>query len=85
MLILIDKPLSASCYGATNFFYGKVKTRETSVNTNPEMTDSAVLAMVLDDMAFLGLIELKPDEKLCSSATEGKRQAEDPKDSKKAA
>jgi hypothetical protein len=27
----------------------------------PEMTDSAVLAMVLDDMEFLGLIRLKSD------------------------
>ena len=27
----------------------------------PEMTDSAVLAMALDDMEFLGLIRWKPD------------------------
>ncbi len=27
----------------------------------PEMTDSAVLAKMLDDMEFLGLIKLKPD------------------------
>ena len=55
------------------------------MTTNPAMTDSAVLAMVLDDMASLGLIELKPDEKRCWSATEGKLQAEDQNDGKKAA
>ena len=56
------------------------------MKANPEMTESAVLARVLDDMQFLGLIELKPDEdeKLCWS--EGKRQVEDQKNmSKKAA
>ena len=45
------------------------------MNTNPEMTDSAVLAMVLDDMQFLGLIELKPDEDE-KPAIKGKPQAE---------
>jgi hypothetical protein len=58
------------------------------MNTNPETTDSAVLATVLHDMQFFGLIELKPDEdgKLCWSAIEGKPQAEDQNNmSKKAA
>lgn len=56
------------------------------MNTNPEMTDSAVLAMLLDDMEFLGLIELAPNEsgKLWSSAKEWKPQAEDTKDIKAA-
>ena len=56
------------------------------MNTNPEMTGAAVLAMLLDDMEFLGLIELKPNEsgKLWSSAPEGKPQAEDKKDIKAA-
>ena len=49
------------------------------MKTNPEMTESAVLAMVLDDMQFLGLIELKPDEdeKLRWSAIAGKPRVED--------
>ena len=44
------------------------------MKTNPEMTESAVLAMVLDDMQFLGLIELNPDKdkKLRWSAIEEK-------------
>jgi len=49
------------------------------------MTDSTVLAMMLDDMTSLGLIELKPDEKRCWSATEEKLQAEGQNDGKKAA
>jgi hypothetical protein len=59
------------------------------MNKNPETIDSAVLAKVLDDMQFLGLIQLKPDEdgKLRSFAIEGKpNQAEDQNNmSKKAA
>jgi hypothetical protein len=50
---------------------------------------SAVLAMALNDMQFLGLIKLKPDEdgKLSFAIVEGKpRQAEDQNNmSKKAA
>jgi hypothetical protein len=44
------------------------------MKTNPEMTESAVLAMVLSDMEFLGLIELNPDKdgKTRSSAIEEK-------------
>ena len=49
------------------------------MKTNPEMTESAVLAFVLDDMQFLGLIELKPDgdQKLGWPGIEGKPQVED--------
>ena len=52
------------------------------MNTNPEMTDSTVLARVLDDMQFLGLIELIPDEdeKPRWSAIKRKSEAEDQKD-----
>jgi hypothetical protein len=53
------------------------------VTINPAMTDSTVLAMMLDDMTSLGLIE--PDEKRCWSATEEKLQAEGQNDGKKAA
>ena len=55
------------------------------MKANPEMTESAVLAFVLDDMQFLGLIELKPDEDE-KPAIEGKPQPEDQNNmSKKAA
>jgi len=51
------------------------------VNTHPEMTDSAVLARLLDDMEFLGLIELIPDEgeKLRWSTIKWKSEVEDQK------
>ena len=55
------------------------------MDTNLQMTNSAVLAMVLDDMQFLGLIELNPDEDE-KPAIKGKPQAEDQNNmSKKAA
>ena len=47
--------------------------------TNPEMTDAGLLAMLLDDMKSLGLVELKPDQdgKLCWFAIEGKHRAKE--------
>ena len=66
-----------------NFSYAKPKPKETPVTINPAMTDSAVLAMMLDDMTSLGLIKLI--EKRCWSATEEKLRAEDRNGGKKAA
>ena len=62
--------------------------RQAKIKENPVNPDSAVMAMVLKDMQFLGLIELKPDgdRKLRSFAIEGKlHQAEDQNKMKKAA
>lgn len=46
---------------------------------NPDMAVSVILAMLLDDMKSLGLVELKPDQdgKLCWFAIEGKPQAKE--------
>ena len=64
------------------FCVAKIRKKENRMNTNPETieSESAVLARVLDDMRFLGLIELKPDEdrKVWSFTSERKpHQAED--------
>jgi hypothetical protein len=44
---------------------------------NPDMTEPEILAILLDDMKSLGLVELKPDQygKLCWFAVEAKPQA----------
>ena len=55
---------------------------------NPDMTEPEMLAVLLDDMKSLGLVELKParDGKLCWFAIEAKPQAKEQGDmSKKAA
>jgi hypothetical protein len=49
---------------------------ETPVKTKPEMTETSILAMVIDDMESLGLIKLSPDAEK-KPLIEGKPQAED--------
>ncbi len=73
MLILINKVLFALCYTLTKFAAVCSKQGNRFMNKNPETTVS-VLARMLDDMEFLGLIKLKPNEseKSHSFATEQK-------------
>jgi hypothetical protein len=71
ILILINRTLFALCYTLPKFAPVSSKQGNRFMNKNPETTDS-VLARMLDDMEFLGLIKLRTNEseKSHSFATE---------------